>query len=153
MTIVFPVHAKPLGTLFGGRGLARMDEAALIAAPRLARRTVGTASSEPVNFLSPIRQGDLVEVVARVTGVGRSSMQVDRARTAESIHSGERRLCATGRLHMIALDGQGRPHPSSQRTAAEKTRPAGLPAGLRRRRQNRPQNASSKATSPSTPTW
>ena len=111
MEIVFPHHTNHLGTLFGGQGLALMDKAAFIAASRLARRTVVTARSERVNFLSPIRQGDLVEVVARVTRIGRSSMQVDVELIAESIHSGERRLCTTGRFHMIALDGEGRPTP------------------------------------------
>jgi len=109
MDIVFPHHTNHLGTLFGGQALALMDKAVFIAASRFARRTVVTASSEKVNFIAPIRQGDVVEVVARVANVGNSSMQVDVELYNERISDGHRVLCTTGRFHMIALDGNGRP--------------------------------------------
>ena len=74
--IVFPDHTNHLGTLFGGQALAWMDKAAFVAATRFARRTVVTARSEQVDFHVPVRQGQLVELVAVVESVGRSSMQV-----------------------------------------------------------------------------
>ena len=107
--IVFPDHANHLGTLFGGQALAWMDKAAFIAASRYARRTVLTARSEQVDFRLPIRQGQLVEVVARIVEVGRSSMQVEVELIAEDLLGGERELCTRGRFTMIALDGRGRP--------------------------------------------
>ena len=109
--IVFPDHANHLGTLFGGQALAWMDKAAFIAASRYARRTVVTARSEQVDFRLPIRQGMLVEAVARVVGVGRSSMQVDVELVAEDLLSGERAQCTRGRFTMIALDASGAPAP------------------------------------------
>ncbi|MBS3933669.1 MAG: hypothetical protein KGZ35_04875, partial [Truepera sp.] len=51
--IVFPHHANPLGTLFGGRVLALMDIAGGIAAVRFCRLPVVTASTEPVDFHNP----------------------------------------------------------------------------------------------------
>lgn len=107
--IVFPDHTNHLGTLFGGQALAWMDKAAFVAATRFARRTVVTARSEQVDFHVPVRQGQLVEVVARVAEVGRSSMQVDVELHAEDPLAGTRRLCTRGRFTMIALDGEGRP--------------------------------------------
>jgi acyl-CoA hydrolase len=107
--IVFPDHANHLGTLFGGQALAWMDKAAFIAASRYARKTVVTARSEQVDFRLPIRQGQLVEVVARIVEVGRSSMQVEVELIAEDLLQGERELCTRGRFTMIALDGRGRP--------------------------------------------
>ncbi len=107
--IVFPDHTNHLGTLFGGQALAWMDKAAFVAATRFARRTVVTARSEQVDFHVPVRQGQLVEVVARVAVVGRSSMQVDVELHAEDPLAGTRRLCTRGRFTMIALDGEGRP--------------------------------------------
>ena len=71
--MVFPDHTNHLGTLFGGQALAWMDMAAFIVASRHARSTVVTARSEQVDFSHPIHEGDLVEVVARVVGVGRSA--------------------------------------------------------------------------------
>jgi acyl-CoA hydrolase len=109
LEMVFPDHTNHLGTLFGGQALAWMDKAAFIAASRHARRTVVTARSEQVDFKLPIRQGQLVEIVARVVEVGRSSMQVDVELIAEDLLSGERELCTRGRFVMIALDARGRP--------------------------------------------
>ncbi|MCW5579725.1 MAG: acyl-CoA thioesterase [Luteimonas sp.] len=111
LEIVFPDHANHLGTLFGGQALAWMDKAAFIAASRYARRTVVTARSEQVDFRLPIRQGQLVETIARVAGVGRTSMQVEVDVVAEDLLSGDRRLCTRGRFVMIALDEEGRPSP------------------------------------------
>ena len=109
LEMVFPDHANHLGTLFGGQALAWMDKAAFVAASRYARRTVVTARSEQVDFRLPVRQGQLVEAVARVVGVGRSSMQVDVELFAEDLPTGERDLCTRGRFVMIALDAYGRP--------------------------------------------
>lgn len=109
--IVFPDHANHLGTLFGGQALAWMDKAAFVAASRYARRTVVTARSERVDFHVPVRQGQLVELVARVVGVGRSSMRVEVELHTEDPHAGTRQLCTRGRFAMIALDANGRPAP------------------------------------------
>ena len=109
--MVFPDHTNHLGTLFGGQALAWMDMSAFIVASRYARTTVVTARSEQVDFRRPIRQGQLVEVVARIVEVGRSSMQVEVELIAEDLLGGERELCTRGRFTMIALDGRGRPTP------------------------------------------
>lgn len=107
--IVFPDHTNHLGTLFGGQALAWMDKAAFIAATRFARSTVVTARSEQVDFHVPVRQGQLVELVARVSEVGRSSMQIGVELHTEDALAGTRRLCTRGRFTMIALDGDGQP--------------------------------------------
>jgi len=107
--IVFPDHANHLGTLFGGQALAWMDKAAFVAATRFSRRTVVTARSEQVDFHVPVRQGQLVELVATVETVGRSAMQVVVELHAEDASAGSRRLCTRGRFTMVAVDGEGRP--------------------------------------------
>ena len=109
MEMVFPDHTNHLGTLFGGQALAWMDKAAFIVASRYARRTLVTARSEEVNFRVPVRSGQLVELVASVVKVGRSSMTVEVEMTAEDPLSGDRRVCTTGRFVMIALDSNGSP--------------------------------------------
>jgi acyl-CoA hydrolase len=109
MEIVFPDHTNHLGTLFGGQALAWMDKAAFIVASRHARRTVVTARSEEVNFRVPVREGQLVELDARIVEVGSSSMKVEVAMTAEDPLTGDRRVCTTGRFVMVALDSNGSP--------------------------------------------
>lgn len=109
LEIVFPDHTNHLGTLFGGQALAWMDKAAFLAASRYSRHTVVTARSEQVDFKQPIRQGQMVETIARVVEVGRSSIKVDVELIAEDLHSGERRLCTRGHFVMIALGDDGKP--------------------------------------------
>lgn len=73
---VFPTDTNPLGTIFGGTLVAWMDKVAAFAAIRRARSPVVTASIEGIDFTVPIKQGDLVELSARVERVGRRSLRV-----------------------------------------------------------------------------
>ena len=105
--MVFPEQTNHLGTLFGGQALALMDKAAFIAASRYARRAVVTASSERVDFHVPVRQGQLVELLARVVATGRTSLTVEVQLFSEDLLTGERKLCTTGRFVLVAVDAEG----------------------------------------------
>ena len=107
--VVFPHHANTMGTLFGGRGLELLDINAAIACYRYARRTVVTASAEPVDFRNPVHVGEILEVRSRVVWTGRTSMIVRGELYGENPRSGERRLCTIGHLSLVALDDDGRP--------------------------------------------
>ncbi len=103
--------------------------ASFIAASRYARATVVTARSEQVDFNQPIHKGDLVEVVAQLVKVGRSSMSVDVEVITENLISGERKLCTRGHFVMIALDPLGQPTavpplPASTAPVAQAPQPA-----------------------------
>lgn len=107
--MVFPDQTNHYGTLFGGQALRLMDMSAFITASRYTRRTVVTASSERVDFHTPVRQGQLVELVSRVVSTGRTSVTVDVELFAEDLLSGARELCTRGRFVLVALDEQRKP--------------------------------------------
>jgi uncharacterized protein (TIGR00369 family) len=107
--MVFPEQTNHYGTLFGGQALALMDKAAFIVASRFARRTVVTASSEKVDFHVPVRQGQLVELIAKVISTGKTSMTVEVELFSEDLLSGDRQLGTRGRFVLVALDAHGRP--------------------------------------------
>jgi acyl-CoA hydrolase len=109
LEIVFPDHTNHLGTLFGGQALAWMDKAAFLAASRYSRKIVVTARSEQVDFHVPVRKGQMVELIAIVVSVGRTSMNVDVAMYTEDLITGERELCTRGTFVMIALDENHKP--------------------------------------------
>jgi uncharacterized protein (TIGR00369 family) len=109
--MVFPEQTNHYGTLYGGQALALMDKAAFIAASRYARRTVVTRSSERVDFHVPVRQGQLVELLARVVSTGRTSITVEVALYSEDLLTGERQLGTQGRFVLVAVDEAGRPAP------------------------------------------
>jgi uncharacterized protein (TIGR00369 family) len=107
--MVFPEQTNHYGTLFGGQALALMDKAAFIVASRYARRTVVTASSEKCDFHVPVRQGQLVELVARIVATGKTSMTVEVDLQTEDLLSGDRQLATRGRFVLVALDAHGKP--------------------------------------------
>lgn len=109
--LVFPDQTNHIGTLFGGHALAMMDKAAFLAATRLARRTMVTVASDRVEFKVPVRAGQLVELIARVAEVGRTSVTVHVEMYAEELLSGERELATTGSFVFVAIDEDNRPVP------------------------------------------
>jgi acyl-CoA hydrolase len=109
--MVFPNQANHYGTLFGGDALRLMDMAAFVAASRHARRPVVTASSERIDFHVPVQQGQLAEVVGRVSKTGRTSITVEVELWAENLLTGARELCTKGSFVLVAVDENGRPVP------------------------------------------
>jgi len=108
-SIVFPTDTNTYGTLFGGKLMAYIDDTAAIAAMRHARKHIVTASTDSVDFLHPIQEGNSVCLEAFVTYTGTSSMEVFVKVTAEDLLSGEKNLCALSFLTMVAIDEDGKP--------------------------------------------
>ncbi len=102
---VFPSDTNHLGTLYGGTLMAWMDKAAGVAALRRAGATaVVTAAVDALEFRVPIHHGDLVELLARVESVRRTSMRVRVEAHREDPASGARELLHGRELH----DGRDR---------------------------------------------
>jgi acyl-CoA hydrolase len=111
LEIVYPEDTNSQGTLFGGHALSLMDRLAFIVASRFTRMPVVTARSEKVEFLSPVKQGELVELTGTVVDVGRTSLRVEIEMQREDLLTGDRSLCTTGEFVMVAVDEEGRPAP------------------------------------------
>ncbi|HET9223315.1 MAG TPA: acyl-CoA thioesterase [Roseiflexaceae bacterium] len=107
--IVLPGQTNTHGTMFGGEVMALMDRAAGIAALQFCRKPVVTASSERIDFRTPIQGGEIIEAIARVIYVGRTSMITRVHIYAEHPLIGDRRVCTTGYFSMVAIDPEGRP--------------------------------------------
>jgi uncharacterized protein (TIGR00369 family) len=114
--IVFPTDVNHYGTLFGGKAVAMMDVVASIAAMRAAHKPVVTASIDRIDFKEPIRQGNLVETVARVVAIGRTSITVEVELWRVLAESGERVLSTLGKFVMVAVDRDGKPTPVKEPT-------------------------------------
>ncbi|RLL71966.1 acyl-CoA thioesterase [Paenirhodobacter hankyongi] len=120
--MIFPEQANHYGTLFGGNALALMAKAAFVVAIRRARGAVVMARSDRVDFATPIRVGELLELRSEVIRVGRSSMSVSVAGVAEDLGTGARRAVLQGRFEMVAVDGAGRPRAIAEDTQRKETR-------------------------------
>ncbi|HUF07025.1 MAG TPA: acyl-CoA thioesterase [Candidatus Binatia bacterium] len=109
--LVMPNRTNHKGTLFGGHALGLMDHAGWVAATRCARQTMVTVASDRVEFKVPVRAGQLVELVAKVTAVGRTSVTVGVDMYAEDVATGDRRLATSGSFVFVAIGEDGRPTP------------------------------------------
>lgn len=107
--IVYPENTNSQGTLFGGHALSLMDRLAFIVASRHTRKPIVTACSEKVEFRLPVKEGDLIDLVGRVSAMGRSSIRVSIDMYREELLTGERALCTTGEFVMVAVDDGGNP--------------------------------------------
>jgi acyl-CoA hydrolase len=109
---VFPSDTNHLGTLYGGTLMAWMDKAAAVAGLRRSGSTaVVTVAVDALEFRVPIHHGELVELLARVESLGRTSMKVRVEAHREDPASGARELCTAGTFTMVAIDDDGRPTP------------------------------------------
>ncbi|PPA68865.1 acyl-CoA thioesterase [Jeotgalibacillus proteolyticus] len=106
---VLPPDTNHHGTLFGGKLMSYIDNVASIAAVKLARSPVVTASTDSVDFLKPITVGDAVTLEAFVSYTGRSSMEVFVRVTAEKLLTGEQSVAAISFLTFVAINEEGKP--------------------------------------------
>ncbi|HEY3740715.1 MAG TPA: acyl-CoA thioesterase [Bryobacteraceae bacterium] len=105
--LAMPNDANPLGTLFGGRVMSLVDLSASISAHRHARCPVVTASIDHMNFLVPVRIGDLITCYSQVNRVFRTSMEVGVRVMVENLSTGEKKHTSTAYLTFVALDPSG----------------------------------------------
>ena len=107
--VVFPQDLNPMNTMFGGAVVALMDKAAGIVVSRWSRRAAVTASIDAIQFLTPLRQGQLVQIKAHVVYVGSTSCMARVQVWANDISSGDRCFCCEGYFTMVTMDSNFRP--------------------------------------------
>ncbi|MFD0958964.1 acyl-CoA thioesterase [Paenibacillus chungangensis] len=109
--LIFPSDTNHHDTMFGGKLMEYMDKAAAIAAMRHARMRVVTASTDSLDFLAPIRVGEVIEIEAFVTWTSRSSMEIYVSVTSENLYTGSRTVTVTAFFTFVGLDEHGKPAP------------------------------------------
>jgi len=107
--IVLPSDTNPLGNLFGGELLARMDRACSITAQRHSRRIVVTASVNHVAFNKAVPVGSVVTIESKVSRAFKSSMEVYVDVWIEDRESRERTKVNEGIYTFVAVDTTGAP--------------------------------------------
>ena len=107
--LVLPSETNPLGNMFGGELLSRMDRAASISARRHCRRIVTTVSVNHVAFNKMIPLGSVVTIEAKVSRAFKSSMEVVMDIWIEDRESGTRKKSNVGIYTFVAVDESGQP--------------------------------------------
>lgn len=107
--LVLPNDANMLGNLLGGKLMHLVDVAGAMAAQRHSNRIVVTAAIDSVEFKCPIKVGEIVTLKAKVTWVGRTSMEVAVEVFSENYLTDEKKFTNKAYITFVALDTQGKP--------------------------------------------
>jgi acyl-CoA hydrolase len=105
--LALPNDANSLGNLLGGKIMHLVDLAGAIAAMRHAGNAVVTASIDQMQFINPVRIGQLVRLQASVNRVFRTSMEVGVKVLMEDLVSGTTQHVSSAYLTFVAINAQG----------------------------------------------
>lgn len=108
-TTVFPFLTNHHDTLFGGKAMAIMDEVSFMAATRFCRKRLVTVSTDRIDFEKAIPNGSIIETIARVDSVGRTSLKVRVEIYLEKMYDEGRSLAIQGMFTFVALDENKKP--------------------------------------------
>ena len=107
--VMLPQHANQAGNVHGGEIIKLIDSAAGVVAQRHARTNVVTARVDELEFLHPIRIGNVVTCYGKLTFVGKSSMEVSVTVTVEDVSKDEpAKTALTAYFTFVALDDKGK---------------------------------------------
>jgi len=106
--IIFPGDTNALGNLFGGRLMQFIDLTGAMAASRHARAVTVTASMDHLDFVAPVKVGDLLILKASVNRAYRTSMEVGVKCMVEDIREQKLRHVSSAYLTFVAMGADGK---------------------------------------------
>jgi acyl-CoA hydrolase len=106
--LALPNDANGLGNLLGGKIMHLVDLAGAIAAMRHSRNVVVTASVDHMDFIHPVRIGQLVRLRSSVNRAFRTSMEVGVKVWVDDLIRGAQQHVSSAYLTFVAIDASGR---------------------------------------------
>ena len=112
---VFPEHAGAPGQIHGGRMMQWICQAGTMAASRVARGTVVLGALDDIDFLHPVKVGQIAILRAQVEYVGTSSLEVGVRVWGEDVITGQRTVTLNSHLVFVSVDEDAKPRPVAAR--------------------------------------
>ena len=107
--VVLPNDSSPLGYILGGTVMHMIDITGAIACHRHTNSLALTAGVDSLDFLHPVKVGDIIILKSRVTCTFRTSLEVEVEVFSEGTTTGERKLTSHAFLTFVSLDSEGKP--------------------------------------------
>jgi len=134
---VFPEHAGAPGQIHGGRMMQWITQAGTMAAGRVARGTVVLGAMDDIDFLHPVKVGQIAILKARVEYVGTSSLEVGVRVWGENVATGERSVTLNSHLVFVSVDDDAKPRPVGAQIEPRDAAELALVEAARARREQR----------------
>jgi len=106
--VVLPNDSNPLGFILGGTVMHLIDITGAIACHRHTNTLALTAGVDGLEFIHPIKVGDLILLKSRVTCVFGTSLEVEVEVFSEEIQTGLRKLTSRAYLTFVSIDKDGK---------------------------------------------
>lgn len=114
-TLAMPRDVNTNGDIFGGWVLSQMDMAAGIVASGRAQGRVATVAIDAMQFIRPVKVGDVLCIYVDVARIGRTSMglQIEAwvLRNRQTAEKSPREKVTEGLFTFVAIDEDGKPRP------------------------------------------
>jgi acyl-CoA thioesterase YciA len=110
--LVMPANTNSLGVMHGGWMMSWMDMAAWVVAARAVEpdQSVFFKAATDIVWTGPIKDGEVCNVTATLAAVGRTSLTVDLAATAEDpTRKSTRAICSATFTMVTGADGVAEP--------------------------------------------
>ena len=107
--VVLPNDSNPLGYILGGTVMHMIDITGAIACHRHTNSLALTAGVDSLDFLHPVKVGDIIILKSRVTCTFRTSLEVEVEVFSEGTTTGDRKLTSHAFLTFVSLDSHGKP--------------------------------------------
>jgi acyl-CoA hydrolase len=107
--LVFPEHTNNLGTLHGGRLMDWIMLTGSITSSRLAKGITVLGTTDSIDFINPVKAGEIVVLDSWIEYVGKSSLEVGVRVHSENPETGEKKLTTSSHLSFVAVDKDGKP--------------------------------------------
>ncbi len=134
---VFPQYAGAPGQIYGGRMMDWIATAGTLAASRVARGPVAVGAMDDIDFLHPVRVGEIAILRARVEYVGRTSLEVGVRVYSENAATGARHVTLSSHLAFVAIDEAAHPRPVDARIVPADPGEAAIVESAQARREDR----------------
>ncbi|MBV9077115.1 MAG: acyl-CoA thioesterase [Methylobacteriaceae bacterium] len=110
-TIAMPADTNANGDIFGGWVMSQMDQAGGIAGVDRAQGRVVTVAVDAMQFIAPVKVGDVLCVYTRILKGGRTSMTIRVEAWARRFRTQTREKVTVATFTFVAIDETGRPRP------------------------------------------
>lgn len=104
---VFPEHVNNYGTLHGGRLMNWIMVLGSITSSRIAKSLIVLGTADSIDFLNPVRTGEVVILSSWVEYIGTSSIEIGIKVQSENTKTGEKKLTTFSHLAYVAIDEKG----------------------------------------------
>ncbi len=108
-TLAMPRDVNVNGDIFGGWVLSQMDMAAGIVASGRAQGRAATVAIDAMQFIRPVKVGDVLCIYVQIVRIGRTSMGLQVEAWVLRNRHGLREKVTEGLFTFVAIDEDGRP--------------------------------------------